>query len=179
MRVIRVGVIDEHGIFRRGVVSCLDEDPLVEVVFANDEGNGPDGLDVAVASPAVAEKQEFDCPVVVCGELYEAPVSKNAVHAVLPRSSLTPEQLVATVRAAAAGLRVGTDDLQGNGRQRLDQRSVEVLRLLSQGADTREISRSLRYSERTIKGLIQEIEREFGARTRAEAVAVGIRSGLI
>jgi DNA-binding CsgD family transcriptional regulator len=54
-----------------------------------------------------------------------------------------------------------------------------VLRLLARGADTQEISRSLRYSERTIKTLIQEIERELGARSRAQAVAEGIRLGLI
>ena len=38
---------------------------------------------------------------------------------------------------------------------------------------------ALSYSERTIKGVIQEIERELGARSRAHAVAEGIRQGLI
>ena len=54
-----------------------------------------------------------------------------------------------------------------------------ILRLLAEGADTLDISRQLRYSERTIKGLIQDIERELGARSRAQAVARGIRRGLI
>src|SRR5213078_2406335 len=106
MQLIRVGVVDEHGIFMRGVVACLDEDPLLEVTHAAAEGQPPEELDVAVVSPKAAKSHEFSCPLVVCGERYEAGASANVVRAVLPRSSLTPEQLVATVRAAAVGLRV-------------------------------------------------------------------------
>ena len=54
-----------------------------------------------------------------------------------------------------------------------------MLRLLAEGADTLQISRELSYSERTIKSLIQDVERELGARSRAQAVARGIREGLI
>ena len=61
----------------------------------------------------------------------------------------------------------------------LDERSRRVLKMLADGAGTREIADEIGYSERTIKSVIQRIEAELGARNRVEAVALGIRSGLI
>ena len=61
----------------------------------------------------------------------------------------------------------------------LDQRLLEVLRLLAAGETTKTISAKLSYSERTIKTLIRQAEFELGARSRAQAVAEAIRRGLI
>lgn len=181
MDAIRVAVVDEHEIFRRGVAGCLAEDPLVVVVLDASNGPVPEECDVAVVSPRAAAEGAFPCPVVICapqpGTGWQAPHSMD-VTAVLPRSTLTTQQLSAAVRAAASGLAVRVRG-ERSERGRLDERRVEVLRLLAGGADTREISNSLQYSERTIKGLIGEIERELGARSRAQAVAEGIRLGLI
>ncbi|MGH2720451.1 MAG: LuxR C-terminal-related transcriptional regulator, partial [Actinomycetota bacterium] len=68
---------------------------------------------------------------------------------------------------------------RGGGPDRLELRELEVLRMLAAGAGTREIAEALCYSERTVKTLIQEVERELGARSRAQAVAEGIRLGII
>ena len=100
--------------------------------------------------------------------------------AVLPRNALTEKQLVAAVRAAAAGLCVDIGASGQNPEERsFPQRSTEILRLLAEGAGTREISASVGYSERTVKSVIQEIQRELGARSRAQAVAHAIRRGFI
>jgi DNA-binding NarL/FixJ family response regulator len=61
----------------------------------------------------------------------------------------------------------------------LDTRTVEVLRLIADGAGTREISSELGYSERTIKTVIAEAVRGLGARNRAHAVAEAMRRALI
>lgn len=61
----------------------------------------------------------------------------------------------------------------------VDDREVKVLRLLADGADTREIAHRLCYSERTVKTVIQDIANRFGLRNRAHAVAYAIRQGLI
>ena len=61
----------------------------------------------------------------------------------------------------------------------VDGRLLEVLRLLAQGSNTRTIARELGYSERTVKTLIHDIEVALGAQTRAQAVAEGLRLGLI
>ena len=172
-------MIDEHEIFRRGVVACLAEDGLCVVVDAP-QGPVDEPLDVAVVSPAVLASERFDCPLVLCTANGRGghDAAGNEVLGVLPRSSLTVEQLVATVRAAAAGLRVSGVPAGRRGG-RIEGRELEVLRLLAQGAGTREIAQSLCYSERTVKTLIQEIGRELGARSRAQAVAEGIRLGII
>jgi DNA-binding NarL/FixJ family response regulator len=117
--------------------------------------------------------------MVVCGE-GDAPVKASAelVMAILPRGTLTPDRLIGAVRAAAAGLRID-EGRASEDPGRLDRRRLDVLRLLAEGADTQQISRELSYSERTIKSLIQDVERELGARSRAQAVARGIREGLI
>jgi DNA-binding CsgD family transcriptional regulator len=178
---LRVGVFDENEIFRRGVAACLAEAAAVEVVVAGGaSANGVVGLDVAVVSARVAAAERIDCPLIVCRSEEEpsATAEGNTVSAVLPRSTLTAEQLVVTVLAAAAGLRVATAGFEP-APPPFNDRSVQVLRLLSEGAGTQEISLSLSYSERTIKGLIGEIERALGARSRAHAVARGIRSGII
>jgi DNA-binding NarL/FixJ family response regulator len=184
LAALRVGVIDHHEIFRRGVVTCLRDDEGLEVVFEAAEGPLEGDPAVAVVSPDEAAGSRFECPLVVCGaDASPAAATRaacaNQVAGVLPRSSLTADQLVATVRAAAAGLQVSAEAPATPANGRLDDRNLKVLRLLADGSDTREIARSLSYSERTIKTLIREVERELGARSRAHAVAEGIRQGLV
>ncbi|HEY8202891.1 MAG TPA: LuxR C-terminal-related transcriptional regulator [Actinomycetota bacterium] len=180
MATVRVGVVDEHEIFRRGVVACLAEEGL-RVVLDAPRGPVTEPLDVAVVSAEALASERFNCPLVLCtadGRTGQD-AAGNEVLGVLPRSTLTVEQLVATVRAAAAGLRVSGIPSEGRQGSRIEGRELEVLRLLAQGAGTREIAQSLSYSERTVKTLIQEIGRELGARSRAQAVAEGIRLGII
>jgi DNA-binding NarL/FixJ family response regulator len=179
----RVAVVDEQEIFRRGVVASLGDDPLLEVVFQASAGSPGAPVDVAVTSAQAATVERFECPVVVCIAASEPKAWSDRedinVLAVVHRTSITAEELAATVRAAAIGLRVNPDDDDPELLRGLDCRRREVLRLLSEGADTQDISRSLCYSERTIKSLIQDIERRLSAQTRAQAVAEGIRHGLI
>lgn len=175
-RSITVGVIDESEIFRRGVAACLADDELLDVrrVAA---APGPDDLDVAVVSSDVASRRLLACPLVVCAAHDGAGASgERNVFAVLPRHQLSPEQLVGAVRAAAVGLRVHTPEPLG---RHLNRRSVRVLGMLAEGAGTRDISSSLGYSERTIKGIISETIRELGARNRSHAVAEALRRSLI
>jgi DNA-binding CsgD family transcriptional regulator len=169
---IKVAVVDEHEMFALGLRSCLAEHSSVEVMPRPD---GP--VDVAIVSPQVAREVRLPCPLVVCGDAPTQLAAGNVVLAVLPRATLTTGQLIASVHAAAAGLRVTSPD--GPRVSRLQGRRLEVLGLLATGADTREIAARLGYSDRTIKGVIQEIQVALGARSRAHAVAEGIRQGLI
>lgn len=183
MRTIRVGIFDEHEIFRRGVEACLSEDPRLHVLAHGLKGS-PGDLDVAVVSHPIASETTFPCPLVLCaGESADEgpPAAGNKAFAVLPRGTVTPEQLVAAVHAAAAGLRtsVETGNPEPAVSSRLDDRCLKVLQLLGEGADTREIGQLLRYSDRTIKSIIHDLQRALGARSRAHAVAEAVRHGLI
>ena len=178
MDPITIGIVDENEIFRRGLVACLTADQTVTVTF--DASTPPPGVSVSliIASPEGAAQATFGVPVVVCTDV---PVpdrlrEANAIMGVLPRAALKPAQLTAAVRAAASGLQVNLLEMPSSS---LSPRNVEVLRMLAQGAATKQISDHLGYSERTIKHAVAEILEELGARSRAEAVAMGIRRGLI
>jgi len=178
MRRITAGVVDENEIFRRGLVACLATDPAVEVVYDAATPDSGRTVDLAIVSPTVGARFALGVPVVVCTDVPSSDRvrARNEVAGILPRAELTPDQLLAGVRAAASGLQVHVTGPSSDG---LSARNLEVLRLLSEGAATTQISRELGYSERTIKHAIAEIVHELGARSRAEAVALGIRRGLI
>jgi DNA-binding NarL/FixJ family response regulator len=167
-----VAILDEHEMFALGLRTCLTGNPLVKVVPSDDEA-----VDVAIVSPSIAGQRSFHCPLVVCGDAPAKVANGNAVVAVLPRSTLTADQLLASVHAAAAGLRV-TQNEEGP-TPRLYGRGLEVLQMLARGADTKEIADELGYSDRTIKTVIRDLQLTLGARNRVQAVAEGIRQGLI
>ena len=176
----RVGVVHEHDVLRRGIAECLEEDHLLTVVFAVSDGPAPEPIDVAVVSTLALTTTSLDCNLVVFGDdLARVRVEHRAhVCAALSLGMGTAEQLIASVRAAAVGLHVEAAN-QGPKASRLDERRLEVLRLLADGDSTRLISSKLCYSERTIKSLIQDVESELNANNRAHAVAAAIRNGLI
>ena len=176
----RVGVVHEHDVLRYGVAGCLELEQALTLVFAVPEGPPPEPVDVAVVSTRALSATSFDCPLVVFDERApRAPSVRGAtISATLSLARLTGAQLVASVRAAAAGLEV-SDPGAGRAPSRLDERRLEVLRLLALGETTKSISAKLSYSERTIKTLIRDVEYELGAHSRAQAVAEAIRQGLI
>jgi DNA-binding NarL/FixJ family response regulator len=61
----------------------------------------------------------------------------------------------------------------------LSGREREVLELIARGQGNRQIARSLRISEATVKTHLKGIFAHLDVTTRAEAVAVGLREGLI
>ena len=113
------------------------------------------------------------------------------------RSDATASALLHCVRGVAAGEGTVPSDLLGRllgqiGRlQRqvltprgisvagLNDREVDVLRLVADGFDTGEIATKLSYSERTIKNVIHAITTRLGVRNRSQAVAFALREGLI
>ena len=169
--VIHVGIADEHEMFALGLKTCLAASAMVKVSPVVD-----DDVDVAIVSPKMAEERRFTRPLVVCGDLPARLAPGNEVMAVLGRASLTTEQLLASIYAAAAGLKVVNADVPV---PRLAGRGLEVLALLAGGADTREIAEQLGYSDRTIKSVIRDVQLRLGAKNRVQAVAEGIRQGLI
>jgi DNA-binding NarL/FixJ family response regulator len=61
----------------------------------------------------------------------------------------------------------------------LRPRERHVLTLIAEGLSTREVARTLCYSERTIKNILQDITTRLGLRNRTQAVAWALRNGWI
>jgi NarL family two-component system response regulator YdfI len=125
----------------------------------------------------------------------------SSVRAVLPSSS-SDDEIRAAIEAVAAGLNVIHPDVlneligEGNERvsfipeyssrelpdspiQQLSPRESEILNLLADGLANKEIAWRLKISEHTVKFHLTSIFNKLDASTRAEAVAIGARRGLI
>ena len=117
---------------------------------------------------------------------------RAGVRAVLP-SDIAPEQLVAALEAAAAGLIVvhpaevdlmfpvveGASRQLGELAEPLTPRESEVLQMLASGFANKTIAARLKISEHTVKFHVASILGKLGASSRTEAVSLGIRRGLV
>ena len=118
---------------------------------------------------------------------------RSGVRAILP-ADIAPDQLVAALQAAGAGLVVlnpsdinaalpaaAASSSQGVAElaEPLTRREREVLQMLAAGLGNKEIATRLNISDHTAKFHVASILGKLGASTRTEAVAVGIRRGLI
>jgi len=135
-------------------------------------------------------------PVIVLSEQIKAAwlsdTLRAGVRAVLPRE-VTPEQLRATLEAAAAGLlvvhpseldtvltaTVGSSAPVDELLEPLTKREREVLQMLAGGLANKEIAARLAISDHTVKFHVASILGKLGVSTRTEAVSVGIRRGLV
>lgn len=189
MEPLRVGVAEDEEIFRRGLIAILEEADCESVVFATAEkasseaASAGGSIDVAIVSSEALGSVGLACPIVVLTRLdatrTEPRRADSRVKAMLPREGLSGRELVASVRAAAAGLQVEPPSRVATNGSMLDTRRVRVLQLLAGGADTRMIAKNLGTSERTVKTLVRDIQMRLGATNRAQAVAEGMRLGLI
>jgi DNA-binding NarL/FixJ family response regulator len=119
------------------------------------------------------------------------------VCSIVSRAEATPEGLVRALQTAAAGAGSLPPDLLGRllaqvsrlqrhvlaprglSRTGLSNRETEVLKLVSEGMDTRAIADQLGYSERTVKNVLHDITSRLQLKNRSHAVAYALREGLI
>ena len=117
---------------------------------------------------------------------------RSGVRAILPRD-VAASEMIAAVEAAAAGLvalhPAGLNALlpaRGADRappidsgEALTPRELEVFAMLAEGAGNKAIAWKLGISEHTVKFHVASIMGKLNATSRTEAVAIGIRRGLI
>lgn len=112
------------------------------------------------------------------------------VSAVLIIRAMTPTALLACVRSMTRGgasvppemlthLIPQADGSPAGRPEELTSREVAVLRMLADGFSTREIAEGLSYSERTVKNVVHDLLEKLNCRTRAHAVAIATRLGVI
>ncbi len=114
------------------------------------------------------------------------------VRAILPRDA-SAHEIIAAIGAVAAGLIVFAHDSWGapagpavdyqrHGAPRdgtLTARELQVLQMLAAGMDNKSIGAKLSISAHTVKFHVTSILGKLDAGSRTEAVAIGIRRGLI
>ena len=118
---------------------------------------------------------------------------RSGVRAILPRD-VPAGELIAAIEAAAAGLvALHPADLNAllpappradraplvDAGEALTPRELEVFAMLAEGAGNKTIAWKLGISEHTVKFHVAPIMGKLNATSRTEAVAIGIRRGLI
>lgn len=113
-----------------------------------------------------------------------AGMDSNAAGLLPMNASL--EQIDAALRAAAAGLSVRPRAAprfaavdENETPSPLSPRELEILIALSDGLSNKASARRFDISQHTVKFHIESIFRKLGVTTRAEAVAKGLRRGLV
>ncbi|MCZ1011019.1 response regulator transcription factor [Streptomyces lydicus] len=141
--------------------------------------------------------------VLIAGDLREPDlmtIVEYGVRAILWRHQTTPQRLVQAVQSAARGEGDLPPDLISKLLTQVGQlrrstvasasatwaptvgmapREVDVLRLVANGLDTRQISEKLAYSERTVKNVLHALMTRLQLHNRAHAVAYALREGYI
>jgi DNA-binding NarL/FixJ family response regulator len=98
--------------------------------------------------------------------------------------SMPRKQLLDMIRKVHAGKKhippeVAVQFMEHLGDETLSKREVEVLQKVAGGNRNRDIAALLFITEETVKDHIKHIMGKLGASDRTEAVAIGIRRGII
>jgi DNA-binding NarL/FixJ family response regulator len=126
--------------------------------------------------------------------LLSADLFRNGLRAVLPNEA-TAEEIIAALSAVAAGLavippevinsllsdaaQVNRPSTLSSEGESLTSREMEVLEMIAEGLGNKTIAFKLGISEHTVKFHVSSIFSKLRASSRAEAVTLGIRRGLI
>ncbi len=205
----RILVIASSPIVRAGLETVLREDPRFAVLTNPGAGpsaarirdSRPDVLLIEIASadkitaPAFTRGDDAPPTVLLADHLGRAELRRalhSSVRAVLPRDATGPE-IMAAIEGAAAGLTVlSSDDMDAllpataEAAQAdfipgdaLSSRELEVLAMLAEGMGNKDVAARLKISEHTVKFHVSSILGKLRVTTRGEAVARGVREGLI
>jgi DNA-binding NarL/FixJ family response regulator len=147
---------------------------------------GQEFLARASANRRTFEEIFSDTPAVLLAADANPGVVRGAarmkIYSVIPLEVTTP-QLVAAISATVAGFAVTPPRLVSAPVERIPEeltaREVEVLRLMAWGQRNKQLAAHLKISEHTAKFHVSSVLAKLGARTRTEAVTIGMTRGLV
>ncbi len=212
---IRVAVVDDQELFRRGLTMLLGVEEDIEVVGEAGDGVAatelaatavPDvvlmdvrmpkrsGIEACVSIKDVAPSAKIIMLTVSDEEadLYDA-VKNGASGYLLKDSSI--DEVAQAIRVVADGQslispsmavklldefkQMTRSDRQQVPTPRLTDRELEVLKLVAQGLNNREIAKRLFISENTVKNHVRNILEKLQLHSRMEAVMYAVREKLL
>jgi NarL family two-component system response regulator LiaR len=205
---IRILLVDDHTVVRKGLRTFLSYDPDLEVVGEAADGAQalrlarellPDvvlmdllmpGMDGIAATEAI-RRELPDTEVLALTSVLEDASVVGAVRAGAIGYLLKDTQaeaLCQAIKAAAAGqvqltpkaaARLMQAVSTPESPEALTERETEVLRLIAQGYSNKQIAGSLNNSEKTIKTHVTRILSKLGVQSRTQATLYAIRTGLV
>jgi two-component system NarL family response regulator len=200
---LRVLVVDEHPVVRQGVRALLERGlEKAEVTDASSlqaalDDMGTDHPDVTIVDPWRAGGEvesvistltsKFGSPIVVFTADGGARLLSDALKAGVKgyvRKDSPGEDLVRAIQAARDGEfyvdpALSSTIVLDEGDKTLSDRQREILQMLADGMQTEAVAIKLGLSTETVRTHTKRILAKLGADTRTQAVAIGIRTGLI
>jgi len=200
---LRVLVVDEHPVVRQGVRALLERGlEGAEVTDASSLQLALDGLgtqqpDVTIVDPWRAGgdvesilttlTSKIGSPIVVFTADGGARLLSDALKAGVKgyvRKDSPGEDLVRAIQAARDGdfyvdPALSSTIVLDDGDKTLSDRQREILQMLADGMQTEAVAIKLGLSTETVRTHTKRILAKLGADTRTQAVAIGIRTGLI
>jgi DNA-binding NarL/FixJ family response regulator len=201
---IRIFSIDDHPLMREGIAAIIKNEP--DMLLVAEAANGREAIqafrehrpditlmdlrlpDISGIDAMVAIRTEFPDARIIMLTTFEGDVEiRRALQAgavgymlkTMPR-----RQLVEMIRRVHAGKKHIPPEIAAHlaehmGEETLSKREVDVLQKIAGGNRNGDIAALLFISEETVKGHVKHIMEKLGASDRTEAVAIGIRRGII
>jgi DNA-binding NarL/FixJ family response regulator len=195
-------IVDDHPVVRAGVRAVLEQAfsgaQISDADSVEEVGRvGSDALDVVIVDPWRAGvdvgdvvrrlQREVKAPIVVFTSDGGARLLSEALKAGVKgyvRKDSPSEDLVRAIEAARAGEFYVDPGLSSTivldeGDRTLSARQREILQMLADGMQTDAVAERLGLSTETVRTHTKRILAKLEASTRTQAVAIGIRHGLI
>jgi DNA-binding NarL/FixJ family response regulator len=201
---IRILCIDDHPLLREGIDTIVGSQPDMQLVAH--AANAEDGIelfrklrpdvtlmdlrlpDMSGIDAIVAIRKEFPEARIVVLTTFEGDVEIQRALEAGARAyllkSLPPKELLEAIRQVHAGKKrisahIAAQLAEHMSEEGLTARETEVLSKVAEGNRNRDIGNRLFISEDTVKVHIKHIMEKLGASDRTQAVAIGLRRGII
>jgi|SRR5215468_531683 len=201
---IRVLSVDDHALIREGIAALINSTPDMTLVAQAPNGREatkafeeykPDVTlmdlrlpDMSGIDAMIAIRAQFPDARIIVLTTFEGDVEIQRALEAGARGyllkNMPPKDLLDVIRLVHAGQKripsqVASQLAEHIGDESLTQREIDVLREVAEGNRNRDIGQKLSISEETVKVHIKHIMEKLNASDRTEAVAIGIRRGII
>jgi DNA-binding NarL/FixJ family response regulator len=201
---IRVFSVDDHPLMHQGIATVIRTQPDMSLVAEASTGEEaiqmfrehlpdvtlmdlrlPDlsGVDAMIAIRSVFPEARIIILTTFAGDVEIQHALEAGARAYILKS-MPPKELVEVIRQVHAGKKRIPPEIAAHlaehmSDESLTGREVEVLRQIAGGNRNRDIADRLSITEETVKVHIKHIMEKLGASDRTQAVAIGVRRGII